>query len=108
MKPNTNIVKMHFQALQADDQTIGSQNALLENPYMHSKNATLPMREQAIAPPAHVWDKIERILDEQDKQVQHFKDVLNEQKTSIAKNAKKPVYLAIGVTLLGGLLWYYL
>jgi hypothetical protein len=38
----------------------------VENPITESSNNP-PMIEQTITPPAHIWSKIERILDKQDQ-----------------------------------------
>ncbi len=48
---------------------MSSKNKKIENctNFLHTTVSPPPMIEQEIAPPLHVWEKISRILDEQDR-----------------------------------------
>ena len=66
------------------------------------------MTEQLITPPARVWDRIEKILDEQDNRRRNANELIASSFTSSSSFLKRrKVYLAsvAGLTIVGGLLW---
>lgn len=77
------------------------------------KNFTLPvhMTDQEVAPPLHVWDKIARILDEQDRKKQFRIQSSPRGFQSLSFIQAKPVnYNKIGLAFLGavavvGIMW---
>lgn len=72
----------------------------------------VPMTDQEVAPPLHVWDKIARILDEQDSKKQFHKQLSHrsfESQTFV--RAKSANNNKIGLAFLGavaimGILWF--
>lgn len=63
-----------------------------------------PMTEQLIAPPARVWEKIEQMLDEQDrkKRSARISPPLLQPKT---KNGFALCFAALGATVFAGMMW---
>jgi hypothetical protein len=64
MTTNTNN-KNAFHSLQADPLKDEKVFDINNRVYPH-ENHTLPMFEQFVTPPAHVWEKISKVLDQQD------------------------------------------
>ncbi len=72
--------------------------------YLPNRNtANLPMTEQLVAPPARVWEKIERILDQQDKD--RLSNVLFSSPSHQTKSRFSFYVAAVSVTALAGLVW---
>ncbi len=76
------------------------------------KNFTLPvpMTDQEVAPPLHVWDKIARILDEQESKKQFLNQSTPRGFQSQTITQKPVKYNKFGVAFLGaltvvGLMW---
>ncbi|HEX8279592.1 MAG TPA: hypothetical protein VF540_12895 [Segetibacter sp.] len=73
-----------------------------------SSKAVKTMPEQLITPPARVWDKIQAILDEQDKDNRRKsgENLLNSS-LGINEIKRKRLYLATvaGLSLVAGLVW---
>ena len=65
------------------------------------------MTEQYVIPPSRVWEKIEKILDEQDDRRKDGSIIITNSFKS--KEKKVQTYLAAfaGVTLLAGLIWAF-
>jgi hypothetical protein len=72
-----------------------------------SKAVNSTMTEQLITPPARVWDRIEKILDEQDNMRSNTNDVIAASFGHSHLFKRKKVYLATvaGLTIVGGLMW---
>ena len=72
-----------------------------------SKAVKSTMTEQLIVPPARVWDKIEKILDEQDNRRNNANTIIASSFGRISLIKRKKVYLATaaGLTVVAGLLW---
>jgi hypothetical protein len=75
----------------------------LPNLNSSSKAVKLTMTEQIVIPPARVWDKIEKILDEQESR---RKDASNMITSSFAKKKHKKVYVATlaGISIAAGIM----
>ena len=76
------------------------------------KNFTLPvpMTDQEVAPPLHVWDKIARILDEQDSKKQFFQPSslhsFQPQSFIQTRSANNKYYIAfLGAVAVVGIIW---
>lgn len=65
------------------------------------------MTEQLVMPPARVWDRIEKILDDQDKRRQFADEMIVNSFVEVKKKQNRNVYLAAaaGVSLLAGVYW---
>ncbi len=66
------------------------------------------MTDQLIIPPAHIWNKIEEILDEQDKRRKNAINLIASSfGVSRPKSSRIKIYLATvaGVSFFAGLLW---
>ncbi len=66
------------------------------------------MTEQLVMPPAHVWNKIEIFLDEQDKRRKFANEIISNSFASVKKaHKRKNLYVAAvaGVSVLAGLFW---
>ncbi len=78
-----------------------------QKPNFHSKACKKTMTNQLIAPPARVWEKIEKILDEQDNRVKNA-NALIASSFDRNKNKLKRAYFyfatVAGVSLVAGLL----
>lgn len=62
----------------------------------------VPMTDQEVAPPLHVWDKISRILDEQDSKKQRLHSSPQRSfSTQTFVNTKSANYNKIGLAFLG-------
>ena len=72
----------------------------------------IPMTEQEVAPPLHVWDKIARILDEQDSKKQFLQqsspNFFQPQSIFQTKNTHYNRYIVafIGAAVILGLIWF--
>jgi hypothetical protein len=69
------------------------------------------MTEQLIAPPARVWEKIERILDQQDERRNQANEILSAtftNKNTVVKRKKVYWATAAGVTVVAGILFIVL
>jgi hypothetical protein len=78
------------------------------NSNFSSKAVKHIMTEQFVIPPARVWDKIERILDEQENARKQTKELIGNSFNRISTaGRRKSMYLAAaaGVSLLAGLMW---
>lgn len=63
------------------------------------------MTEQLIAPPVRVWEKIERILDQQDERRNQANEILSATLGFKEKAKRKSIYwAAAGVTVVAGVL----
>lgn len=72
--------------------------------YLHNRNtANSPMTEQFVTPPARVWEKIERILDQQDKD--RSSNIFFSRPSPHTKNRFSFCVAAVSVTALAGLVW---
>ena len=88
-------------------------NEIYENDNeINFKNFTLPvpMTEQEVAPPLHVWDKIARILDEQDSKKQFFQQSslhYFQPQTFIQTRSANYKYLLafLGAAIVVGIVW---
>jgi hypothetical protein len=77
-----------------------------ESEFLHPITINPPMTEQLVAPPSRVWDRIEKILDEQDKK-KRSQEIAYYQKPKDPSKAKRrfPIYFAAaGATIIGSLL----
>lgn len=65
------------------------------------------MTEQLIIPPARVWDKIEKILDEQDDRRNDANKLIASSFRSNRNTDRRKVYLAsvAGLSVVAGLIW---
>lgn len=84
---------------------------LQEKTNFSSKAVNTTMPEQLIAPPARVWDKIEKILDEQDNRRKNANNLIATSFGLDSPNVKrKNVYLATiaGLSVFAGLMWIIL
>ena len=65
-----------------------------------------PMTEQFVVPPARVWEKIEMILDQQDREKRPAIIYSLPAERKIKKSF--PIYFAaVGATILAGLFWIW-
>lgn len=74
-----------------------------------SEAANSTMTEQLVIPPARVWDKIERILDEQDNRMKNANNLIASSFSSNQKFYNKHSYQAavISVGVIVVLLWLF-
>lgn len=75
-----------------------------------SSKAVKPvMTDQLIIPPAHIWNKIEAILDEQDNRRKNaIRLITSSFEVSRSKSGRLKIYLATvaGVSFFAGLIWF--
>ncbi len=65
------------------------------------------MTEELVVPPARVWNKIEKILDQQEERRNYANHLIAASFNRVASNARrKKIYLAAGVSLLAGIAWF--
>jgi hypothetical protein len=72
-----------------------------------SKTFNSTMTEQLIEPPARVWDKIEKILDEQDYRRNNANSIIASSFSNKPNYNRSKFYLAsvAGLGLVAGLIW---
>ena len=63
------------------------------------------MTNQLTIPPAHVWDKIERILDEQDNRKKMADTMITSSFRSKEKQVKGYLFAFAGFSLMAGFFW---
>jgi hypothetical protein len=63
------------------------------------------MTHQLTIPPAHVWDKIERILDEQDNRKKIADTIITTSFRNKEKQVKGYLIAVAGFSLMAGFLW---
>ena len=88
-------------------------NEIYENDHeINFKNFTLtvPMTDQEISPPLHVWDKIARILDEQDSKKKNFQPSIlhsfQPQPFIETRSANNKYFIAfLGAVAVVGIIW---
>ena len=98
--------KSNFHDISSDEEKESFEN-LQEKTKLSSKAVKSTMTEQLITPPARVWDKIEKILDEQDNRRNNANNIIA---SSFGRNRSFPrtrIYLAsaAGLSVLVGLIW---
>jgi hypothetical protein len=76
-----------------------------ESEFLHPITSNLPMTEQLVAPPPRVWEKIEKVLDEQDRKKRSQEVVYCQSAKDFSKTKKSfPIYFAAaGATIIGSL-----
>ena len=76
-----------------------------KNDFFSPKAANSSMTELTI-PPAHVWDKIEQILDEQDERRRRANEIIA--KSFKNKKKRSQLYLCAfcGISLIAGFIWF--
>ncbi|MCW3107754.1 MAG: hypothetical protein JWQ09_2260 [Segetibacter sp.] len=103
-------LKSNFQDISSSTERDTLEN-LQKKTNFSSKAVNNTMPEQLIIPPARVWDKIEKILDEQDNRRKNANHLIA---TSFGLNSpnfkRKKVYLATvaGLSVVAGLMWIIL
>jgi hypothetical protein len=77
-----------------------------ESDFLHPITVNPPMTEQLVVPPSRVWEKIEKVLDEQDKKKRLQKIAYSEVPKDFLKAKRRfPIYFAAaGATIVGSLL----
>ncbi|MDB5249466.1 MAG: hypothetical protein JWQ40_3860 [Segetibacter sp.] len=75
-----------------------------ENKNISPKAVKPIMTEQIVVPPARVWNRIEKILDEQDKRAQYANTLIAASFRRVTRESKrKKMYVAAGVSLFAGM-----
>ena len=69
---------------------------------LNSKAITKVMTEQLIAPPSHIWDRIESVLDEQDSRRETGSNIIASTFRS-RQGRKQKIFMAVaGITVIAG------
>lgn len=76
-----------------------------ENINNSSKQGNSIMTEQLTIPPAHVWDKIEQILDEQDNRRKEASKIIA---SSFKMNRRRLYATVAGLSIIVGIIWIIL
>lgn len=92
------------------DNTLNSEERLEKLPKktsFSSKAVNSIMTDQLTIPPARVWDKIEKILDEQDNRRNSANNIIASSFKQTSYPKRRNVYLATvaGLTVIVGLVW---
>jgi hypothetical protein len=68
-----------------------------------------PMSEQIVIPPAHVWEKIERVLNEQDRTESSLNGFFSLTSKQVATSKRRfPIYFAtVGALAMASLVWLW-
>ena len=71
------------------------------------KTVKTTMNERIVMPPAHVWDKIEKILDQQDDRRKEADKIITASFTNTKPYKRKSLYVAAvaGVSVVAGIVW---
>ncbi|MCW3111644.1 MAG: hypothetical protein JWR18_40 [Segetibacter sp.] len=87
-----------------------NQERLEKETRFSSKAVKSTMTEQLTIPPARVWDKIEKILDEQDNRRNSANNMIASSFEQPNYPKRRNVYLATvaGLTVIAGLMWVIL
>jgi hypothetical protein len=79
--------------------------AAFESDFLHSITINPSMTEQLVVPPSRVWEKIEKVLDEQDKKKRSQETYCENPKDFLKAKRRFPIYFAAaGATIVGSLL----
>lgn len=90
------------QRVSVRDEKSGTQKSASQSIKQNPKSPIKDMTEQYVAPPAHVWKRIEKILDEQDDRKKLANELISS--TSIIGNKARSMYLAMGICIATGIL----
>ena len=75
-----------------------------KTPKLSRKAVKELMTKQRIAPPAHVWDKIEQVLDQQDLRKGEANKIIASTFSNKQSDKKRKILAAAGVTFVAGIL----
>jgi len=105
MKP-TKQGKPHFHNISFKNRK-DEEGVIPEPDFSHPYIVNPPMTEQFVVPPSRVWEKIEKILDEQDKRRFDNDLCINNSSKNFSKTKKSLniYFAALGATVVGSLVW---
>ena len=101
MKPGT-ITKTNFQTMHVANSWDSLKSSNSDNPFSFQDfSEPLPMNYKELEPPAHIWDRIAKVLDEQDR-VKAIPDVHTAFAPTAATkraNNKRAILFAAAITI---------
>lgn len=103
MKPSP-IQKTTLQSIPLSSSWDGVRGINVDNPFSFQEfTVPQPMPQQEVAPPAHVWDKIASVLDEQERMKAQAQASYTKASKKINNNRRYILYAAI-VMLIGAII----
>jgi hypothetical protein len=103
MKPGP-IPKTNFQSIPLGSNWDNAKSLNVDNPFSFQEfTVPQPMPQQEVAPPAHMWDRIASVLDEQDRMKAQAEASYEKAGKKISNSRKYILYAAI-VMLVGAII----
>jgi hypothetical protein len=103
MKPGP-ISKTNYQSIPLGSNWDSAKSLNVDNPFSFQEfTVPQPMPQQEVAPPAHMWDRIASVLDEQDRMKAEAETSYAKAGTKISNSRKYILYAAI-IMLVGAII----